>query len=212
MGPIPDGVPVAITSPGRSVITCEIKDTSRYTGKIKSAVDVSCRSCPLSRVSMLAAAGSSSVSMQGPIGQNVSNPLAAGKLAVFFLQIPGGHVIEAGIAENIIRGILLGNIFAKPSYHHAKLAFIVHPLRHLWIYDGSPGADNCRGRLQKQQGLIGDGHFHFLRMAAVIEPHGNNLARHAGRQQFDLPQPEALFPDSIIRKNIPCYFLHLQCR
>src|SRR5262249_48275284 len=72
----PAGVPVLITSPGISVMTSETRATRSSTGKIKSLVEPTCRTTPLTRPSTLSALGSTSVAMQGPSGQNVSKPLA----------------------------------------------------------------------------------------------------------------------------------------
>src|SRR5206468_158452 len=72
----PGGVPVEMTSPGMSVITSETRAIRSSTGKIMSLVEPDCRSTPLTSPSTLTAFGSRSVAMHGPMGQNVSKPLA----------------------------------------------------------------------------------------------------------------------------------------
>src|SRR2546425_13305723 len=73
-GPTPAGVPVAITSPGTSVIMREIQRTRKGTGKVINEVRADCRCTPLTCVSTSTSCGSSSVSICGPTGQNVSKP------------------------------------------------------------------------------------------------------------------------------------------
>ena len=77
-GATPAGVPVAITSPGSSVITCEIHATSSATGRIIAVVRSHWRSSPFTRqvISRSGAPGiSSRVTTHGPIGVNVSKDL-----------------------------------------------------------------------------------------------------------------------------------------
>ena len=78
-GPIPDGVPVVMMSPGSSVITAEMNAMSFGTGKISSRVDDDCRRVPLTQPSTVSPSAESyprPVAMQGPMGANVSKPLA----------------------------------------------------------------------------------------------------------------------------------------
>src|SRR5215469_10128950 len=74
--PTPAGVPVAITSPGIKVIIREIQRTRNSTGYAISEVFPDCRLCPFTNVSTRALRASTSVSMCGPIGQNVSKLFA----------------------------------------------------------------------------------------------------------------------------------------
>src|SRR4030042_1306639 len=70
--PTPDGVPVAMTSPGSSVITPEIKLISLDIPKIRSLVEADWRSSPLRYVSSFRLSGLTSVSIHGPLGAQVS--------------------------------------------------------------------------------------------------------------------------------------------
>jgi hypothetical protein len=72
IGPMPDGVPVAMTSPSNSVIIPEIKLTNLDIPKIRSLVEVDWRSSPLRYVSSFRLSGFASVSIHGPIGAKVS--------------------------------------------------------------------------------------------------------------------------------------------
>src|SRR5580658_4714454 len=75
-GPTPAGVPVAIKSPGKRVITREIQRTRNATGYAISEVLPDWRSAPLTSVSTKTSVGLSCVSICGPTGQKVSKPLA----------------------------------------------------------------------------------------------------------------------------------------
>src|SRR5689334_11867389 len=76
IGPTPAGVPVRIRSPGSSVITAEIHSTIAPTSWIISEVRLSCLTSPLTSVRNARSSGSRSVTIHGPIGQNVSCPFA----------------------------------------------------------------------------------------------------------------------------------------
>src|SRR5580692_10108073 len=72
--PTPAGVPVAMTSPGRSVTPAEMVAMIVGTSKMRSRVLAFCRSSPLTqqRIWVSARSTSSFVTAHGPIGQNVS--------------------------------------------------------------------------------------------------------------------------------------------
>ena len=96
---MPAGVPVAITSPGSSVITCAIQRIITSTEKIISddagglfpnAVDVG----------LDAGIGRIEVRLQYRAeGAEGVEAFAAGPLAVEFLQVARGDVVEASVAE-----------------------------------------------------------------------------------------------------------------
>ena len=76
--PTPAGVPVAIRSPGWSVMPALMVSISVGTSKIRSDTGASCRFSPLTWVVRRSAPGSgtsSAVRMAGPIGQKPSMPL-----------------------------------------------------------------------------------------------------------------------------------------
>src|SRR3990172_6006326 len=73
---MPEGVPVSTTSPGSRVITRVMNSINSATPNTMSAVEPDWRTSPLTRHSILSPSkGSSSVSIAGPSGQNVSKPL-----------------------------------------------------------------------------------------------------------------------------------------
>ncbi len=78
--PTPDGVPVAMTSPGSSVTTSLAAETSSATGQTMSEVDSSCCSSPFTHSRSRRSCGSGTWNagvMPGPIGSELSMDLAA---------------------------------------------------------------------------------------------------------------------------------------
>src|SRR5439155_442953 len=77
-GPTPAGVPVAIRSPGSSVIACDTNATSAAMPNTMSRALPRCRSTLFTRqrTSSSERRAGSSGATRGPTGQNVSNPLA----------------------------------------------------------------------------------------------------------------------------------------
>ena len=75
--PTPEGVPVAMMSPGSRVIPREQVSISVGMSKIRSVVFASWRSSPLTqhRTRVSSPSSSSAVTTHGPMGQKVSNDL-----------------------------------------------------------------------------------------------------------------------------------------
>ncbi|SHT68173.1 Uncharacterised protein [Mycobacteroides abscessus subsp. abscessus] len=65
-----------MTSPGSRVITAETHSTIAPTSCNNKEVLLRCLTCPLTSVRISRSAGSRSVTIHGPSGQNVSCPLA----------------------------------------------------------------------------------------------------------------------------------------
>ena len=76
IGPTPEGVPVMTRSPGSSRVKRLMYSIRYGIGKISSLVRPSWRSAPSTVQVTRRSEGSRSVSIQGPMGQNVSKPLA----------------------------------------------------------------------------------------------------------------------------------------
>ena len=86
---IPDGVPVAITSPGSSVHACDRISTWRKQSKMSWLVFDCWRSSPLTNVRIASWCGSpisSGVTIQGPSGPCVSKDLASDHCGVWICQ------------------------------------------------------------------------------------------------------------------------------
>ncbi len=77
MGPMPDGVPVAMTSPASRVMTWLTQETTNRGSKMSCAVVLSCFTSPLRRLRRASPPTSpGAVSIHGPQTPNVSKPLA----------------------------------------------------------------------------------------------------------------------------------------
>jgi hypothetical protein len=71
-GPMPSGVPVAMTSPGSKVMMPEIKLINLGLPKIRSHVLPDCFISPFTRVSSFKLKGEIPALMQGPVGAKLS--------------------------------------------------------------------------------------------------------------------------------------------
>ncbi len=98
-------------------------------GKMKSRVLPCWRTAPLTLVSTpIPAQGSISFGDQRADGAERVEAFGAGPLAVLLLQIARGHVIHAGVAENVGTNIFIrGQLVAIFGDHHSEFAFVVHP-------------------------------------------------------------------------------------
>ena len=130
-GPTPAGVPVAIRSPGSSVITCEMKWMSTSSGKRKSTVVPFCRIWPFTRVCTPHALPRIEVCHHHRAdGTKGVEPFGASPLTIFFLQVARGHVVHAGIAKYVRPYVIaLAQAVAALADHDSQLAFVVHALR-----------------------------------------------------------------------------------
>ena len=68
IGPTPAGVPVRTTSPGSRVIASVMKASSSAAPRMRREVLLRCFSSPFSRVMTVRLAGSSPVTIRGPMG------------------------------------------------------------------------------------------------------------------------------------------------
>ncbi len=93
IGPTPAGVPVRMTSPGKSVKTLDAYAMTDATECTMSSNRPCWRTSPFTRVSTVPLYTVYSVSMNGPSGQNVSKPFALWLLAVAVLQVARRHVV-----------------------------------------------------------------------------------------------------------------------
>ena len=121
--PTPDGVPVAMMSPGSRVIERLMNAISAGTSPIRSLVEPSCMRCSvpsgvirqLRRRRPALGSSSSRVTKAGPIGRNVSLALGAQPLAVALLAglqgrrralpVAGADVVDDDVAGDVVHGI-----------------------------------------------------------------------------------------------------------
>jgi len=79
----------------------------------------------------------------GPTGQKDRSPWER-DTGVFILQITRGHVVHAGIAEDVLTDVgVRGRLVAGFSDDDSKLGFVVHALRNLRTADHAAGASNA---------------------------------------------------------------------
>jgi len=115
--PTPDGVPVEITSPTSSVM-CELTNAINVgTSKIRSEVDESWRTWPLTRVTIRSAEDRGPRRSGAERAERVE-PLGPGPLGVFLLQIADGDVVDAGEPEHEVeRALARDPAGASPDHH-----------------------------------------------------------------------------------------------
>ena len=109
--PTPDGVPVMITSPGSSV---NARDAWAI---VWAMLKIMSRVCPPERLAGDCGAYakglripiSSRVTIHGPSGQNVSRLLPRTPLSIAVLEVPGGDIVAAGVAEHVLQRRRLGH-------------------------------------------------------------------------------------------------------
>ena len=129
--------------------------------------------------------------------------LAARPLAVAFLDIPRGYIIEAGIAEDIFCSMAGFYCMRLLADHYAQLGFIIHALAQRRVNDIIAIAHNAGVRLQEQQRFLRLPFLHFIRMRLVIFADANDLCGFSRRKKlhiFDGILPPIPF-DAIIRRS-----------
>ena len=137
--PTPWGVPVRITLPGRRVMVL-LRDSIRVgTSKIMSAVVWSCMIWPLRMVLMRRVLGlgiSSLVTMCGAERAEGVEALAAGELAaaegLVALPVAAGDVVGAGVAEDVVEGLLARHVLGGLADDDGELALVVDLAASAW--------------------------------------------------------------------------------
>src|SRR5882672_1168733 len=70
---------------------------------------------------------------QRAYGTECVEAFGAAPLAVFGLEIAGGHVVHAGVAENVLPHVFIcRGMMASFSNDHAEFALMVDALRNFW--------------------------------------------------------------------------------
>ena len=67
-----------------------------------------------------------------PHGGKAIHIFAAGPLAVRLLDIPGGDIVEAGVAQHIVQRLLLRHILGTPLHYHGQLSLVIQPPYKVW--------------------------------------------------------------------------------
>ena len=192
MSCVEPGVPVKMQSPAFRVTYLVMNSIIVGTSKIRSLVLWSCSTLPFTRVcSHWSAEGLASVSIQGPMGEKVSADLRAPPVGVVLVAVPalpvaGADVVAAGIAKDVIEGVLFRNVAAVILYDDDHFALGVEPLHFLGADDGVLRADDAGGGLVEDHGVLRSGT--VADVAGVIQAHGEDLARDHRSQEFDVGQ------------------------
>ena len=97
----------------------------------------------------------------GPHGGEAVQALAEVPLLVPGLEIPGGHVVEDGVAENIVPRVLRFHVFGGPPNNDRQLGLIVQPLHQALIPGNDPvrvpGPADPLGEVDRHGLFLGEG-------------------------------------------------------
>ena len=86
----------------------------------------------------------------GAHGRKAVQALAEIPLLMAGLEIPGRHVVDNGIAEHIVKGLRLRDVFCIPSQDHRQLRLIIQAVHQVKVAgDGGAGAGAVGGPLGK---------------------------------------------------------------
>src|ERR1700735_1100114 len=111
--------------------------------------------------------------------------LAARKLSVEPLDIARGHVIEAGVAENVLRNIFIGQqVPAAAADDRCEFAFVVNTLRNTGQEDRFVRSHDGRRRFQENQRFFGSFVVEFSRVLQIVAADADNFARGAWRKKL----------------------------
>ena len=127
---MPAGVPVAIRSPGSSVMMPLMNDTSdRESRTACPPTGARCRSSPFTRQITSRSRQSRPVATRGPDRAEGVEALGAPPLAVRLLQVAAGDVVEAGEAGDGALRLAPAEPAGPPADDHPDLRLVLHPLR-----------------------------------------------------------------------------------
>lgn len=109
------------------------------------------------------------------------------------LEIPGGDVVAHGVAQNIVRGLLRGDMAGMPANDHYQLRLILYlPGQGAGIEDLLPMGGQAAGRLKEDVWVGGNGGVELLGVIPVVEAHRQHLAGRAGGQELQTVQEKTL--------------------
>src|ERR1700720_538875 len=109
--------------------------------------------------------------------------LGSGPLAIFFLQVTGADIVDAGVAEYVGTNILIGcDFIAGPGHHDTEFTFMIHALRDFGTANLPAGRQQSRWRFQEDQRLNRDVVAQFRRVLTIIAAYANDLGGPDRRQ------------------------------
>ena len=156
--PTPPGVPVAMRSPGSSVMPAEIVSINAGTPKMRSRVD-----CVLAQLAVdpQPHAKIGAVELVGrddPRAHRAEGVerLAEQELLVALLHVARGNVVEDRVAEHVVERARRRDAATALADHHHELRFVVDRLRHARRNaDRRAGRDHAVGYLGKDDRVLG---------------------------------------------------------
>ena len=178
--PTPAGVPVAMTSPGSSVMLLVMNSMSSGTRKIRWAVLESCITVPLSVSVMRSVCGSgisSVVTMVWPIGANVSHDLPRCHCTVAKLKIARGDVVERGVAQHEVVRAVGAHVLRAASDDDGELSLVVDLLARRGNDDRLAWRDDAARELREDHRRLRNDELALLGMIAIVQPDAHDLAR-----------------------------------
>ena len=158
--PTPSGVPVAMTSPGSSVMPLrELRDQARDREDHLRRVAVLLLDAVEAKGELEQICGSpisSGVTIHGPDRAAVVEALALEPLTVAALQIARRHVVERGVSEDDVERVVLGTFLQRAPMTTASSASKSYSLETLARGASvAPGAAMAVGALVKNVGTLG---------------------------------------------------------
>ena len=125
-----------------------------------------------------------------PHGAEGVEALGAVEERLGLLDVPGGDVVERGVAKDIGAHIVaLAEVHAAPRQDHGELAFVLDLLGIARQDDGLVRPDDGRRGLEKEERLFGRFVAQLGNVRRVVAPNADYLAGFDGRQQAHVAEP-----------------------
>jgi len=124
--------------------------------------------------------------------------LGARELPVALLNVAGGYIVEASVAKQVTEGIVaVSQMRTAAADNESELAFMLDILRVGREDDGLFGADDGRGRLEKNERLFGNLITTLGGMGGVVAPDAYDFSRINWREKPNIdsaPRARSLRP------------------
>ena len=126
-----------------------------------------------------------------PDGAEGIKALAPCPLRVGFLNIPGGNIVKAGIAKDVLCGVAALHGMRSLADNDAKLALIIESAADRRVNDIIAVSDNAGAGFNEQQRLRWETLIHLCCVFTVILTDCNDFCRLAGSKQAYSVPPQA---------------------
>ncbi|GAA3295706.1 hypothetical protein GCM10020295_23540 [Streptomyces cinereospinus] len=124
----------------------------------------------------------------GPERAGGVEALGPGPLLLAPLDVAGGDVVGAGVAEDDVLDPLAGDLTAHPADHDGQLGLVVEFLGEGGVLDLVAVADHRGGRLEEGERGVGGLVAQLTRVFGVVAAEGDDLVGQDRRQQPYLAQ------------------------